>query len=96
MPHFFFNVFDGYGNLDTEGMELPDCQAAQVLAIRHAGEVLQSDAARIQPGDDWRMEVTDERGLIVFRLDFNVLASAVRGGGPPLQNARSLFDPDAL
>ena len=94
MPHFFFNVFDGYDNFDTEGMELPSWQAAKVLAIRHAGEVLQSDAARIKPGDEWHMEVTDEQGLIVFRLDFSVMASAALASSPAVREMRPPIDPE--
>lgn len=96
MPHFFFNIFDSHNILDDVGTQLPSWQDAQVLAIRHAGEVLQNDAERIKPGDDWRMEVTDEQGLIVFRLDFSVFASAALAGGSVVQEAGPPSDPAAV
>lgn len=96
MPRFFFNIFDGHGHRDEEGTELPDWQAAQTLAIRHVGEVLQTDARRISPGHDWRMEVTDERGLILLRLDFNVLASSAAASASAVPKGRMPFDPEAL
>lgn len=89
MPRFYFSVFDGRSFPDTDGIELRDRTAAQVLAIQHAGEVLQSDAKRITPGQDWRMEVTDERGLILFRLDFSVTAPPTLADAPALQDART-------
>ena len=76
MPRFHFNVYDGVTVLDHEGTELADCQAARLEAIRRSGEVLQNGPQCIALGEDWRMEVTDATGLILFRLDFAVTSSA--------------------
>jgi len=76
MPRYFVNVHDDRNSIDEEGMLLPDWKAAQSLAIRYAGEILQSDAERIKTGEDWYLEVTDETGLILFRLDFSLNASS--------------------
>ena len=76
MPRFHFNVYDGVCVLDTEGTELPDWQAARLEAIRYAGALLVDDAQHVAHGQDWRMEVTDDTGLVLFRLDFIVMASA--------------------
>lgn len=76
MPRFHFNIYDGVTALDREGIALPDLDAARVEAIRFAGESLRDDAHRLRLGEDWHMDVTDETGLILFRLDFNVFASA--------------------
>lgn len=35
------------------------------------------EARHVALGKDWRMEVIDERRLILFRLDFDVLVSPV-------------------
>ena len=88
MPRFYFSVFDSYSDIDTEGTELRDWRAAQILAVCHAGEVLQSDANRIKFGEDWRMEVTDEMGLILFRLDFSMLASSALASATAPRGAR--------
>jgi hypothetical protein len=42
--------------------ELPDRQAALKEATITAGQILQSLDGKLQPGGDWRMEVTDEFG----------------------------------
>ncbi len=70
MPRFFFNVHDAKNLRDTEGIELPDCQAARVAAIRLSGEILKDEAGSIVDGGDWHLEVTDEAGLILFQMTF--------------------------
>ena len=75
MPRFHFNVYGGVCVLDTEGTELPDWQAARLEAIRYAGALLVDEAQHVARGEEWRMEVTDEVGLMLFRLDFSVMAS---------------------
>ena len=77
MPRYFFNVFDGRDYRDTEGTVFLDSQTAQTHAIRYAGECLADHAKRLALGEDWRMEVTDDQGLILFRLDFHVTAAPV-------------------
>lgn len=73
MPRFHFNVFDGVSLPDEDGMECPDWDAARVQAIAYAGEILKDTSQRLAIGEQWHMEVTDERGLVLFRLDFSVL-----------------------
>lgn len=75
MPRFHFHVHDGCSTLDTEGTELPDPQAARLEAIRIAGDILKHDAHRIALGEDWRIEVTDDTGLILFQMTFLVIES---------------------
>lgn len=75
MPRFHFNVYDGKSAIDTEGTELPDWQVAQIEAVRLAGEILKDDAQRVVLGEDWRIEVTDQTGLVLFQLTFQVITS---------------------
>jgi hypothetical protein len=42
------------------GEELPDQRAAWKEATVTAGQLLQSLDGKLQPDQDWRMEVTDE------------------------------------
>jgi hypothetical protein len=80
MPRFHFHVHDGISALDTEGTELPDWQAARLEAIRLAGDILKHDADRIALGEDWRIEVTDHAGLILFQMTFLVVESSTMRG----------------
>lgn len=71
MPRFFFNVFDGYSELDDTGTELPDIYMAQTQAVRLAGEVLRDMGAKFWDGTQWRLEVADEHGKVLFVLRFS-------------------------
>lgn len=75
MPRYHFNVYDGVNLLDKTGIELPDATFARREAIRYAGSLLEESAAQDSLTNEWRMEVTDETGLILFRLDFFVTPS---------------------
>lgn len=71
MPRYFFNIFDGRSATDTEGTSLPNWQAARREAIRLAGHVLRDEADRLIPDEEWRMEVSDAKGAVLFKLDFS-------------------------
>ena len=71
MPRYFFHVHDGSSFFDTEGTELPDIYTAQARAIRTAGEILRDMGAKFWDGLEWKMEVADERGQILFVLRFS-------------------------
>ena len=72
MPRFHFNVHDGFVRPDRKGKDLPDLKAARGEAIRLAANLLEEDADRVSLGEVWYMEVTDCRGLVLFRLDLHV------------------------
>ncbi len=76
MPRYHFNVYDGVTLLDKKGVELPDIKFARREAIRYAGVLLEEGARLESLGSEWRMEITDETGLILFRLDFFITPSA--------------------
>ena len=76
MPRYHFNVYDGVTLLDKKGVELPDTMFARREAIRYAGVLLEEGARLESLGSAWRMEVTGETGVILFRLDFFVTPSA--------------------
>jgi hypothetical protein len=60
MPRYFFNVHHERSSIDTEGEELPDKHAAWRQATIVAGETIRDIEGRLQPGREWRLEVTDE------------------------------------
>ncbi|RYF22147.1 MAG: hypothetical protein EOO77_04700 [Oxalobacteraceae bacterium] len=75
MPRYHFNVYDGVILLDKKGVELPEIMFARREAIRYAGVLLEEGARLENLGSEWRMEVTDDAGAILFRLDFFVTPS---------------------
>ena len=68
MPRFYYNVYDGKSGLDVIGTELPDWDAARVEALRFMGEIMKDNARHILLYEDWRLEVTDSTGLILFQV----------------------------
>ncbi len=71
MPRYFFHVTDGYSERDTEGTELPDIYAAQHQAVRTSGELLRDMGGKFWDGTEWKLEVADERGQVLFALRFS-------------------------
>ena len=68
MPRYHFSSVDGQRDPDPEGTELADLAAARQLAVQYAGEVLQSDPAIVWHNGQWRVEVTDDEGVLLFTL----------------------------
>ena len=71
MPRYFFNVYDGYSVLDQDGTEFPDIYIAQNEAIRLSGEILREEGGKFWNGTEWRLEVTDVNGVVLFLLRFS-------------------------
>lgn len=71
MPRYFFHVIDGYSAPDIEGTELRDIYTAQDQAIRTSGEILRDMGARFWNGTEWKLEVADEQGQVLFMLRFS-------------------------
>jgi hypothetical protein len=71
MPRYFFHVIDGYTARDTDGTELPDIYAAQEQALYMSGEILRDMGGKFWNGTEWKLEVTDEHGQMLFALRFS-------------------------
>ena len=68
MPRYHFASVDGKRERDEEGTELHDLDAARAMAVQYAGEVLKSDPAIVWHNGQWRVEVTDDQGALLFTL----------------------------
>ncbi len=75
MPRFYFHVRDGKDFPDHEGMLLTDTQVALREAITFAGRIISEESHTLSASDDWHLELCDEDGALLFRLDFRVTAS---------------------
>ena len=68
LPKYFFHVYHNEPEIDYEGEELPDnWREATVMA----GQTLQGLDGKLQPGREWRMEVTDEFANPLYVLHIN-------------------------
>jgi hypothetical protein len=68
MPRYFFNVCHERQSIDTEGEELPNNEAAWREATAVAGEMFRNTDGKLQPGQEWRLEVMDERRNPIYML----------------------------
>lgn len=72
MPRFYFNLHSLQKSLiDCEGMILPDVEGACNEARKAVQNFFQPATGRVQNGwEDWRMNVSDQRGRCVFSMAF--------------------------
>jgi hypothetical protein len=80
MSLFHFQVRTDTHVLLAEGVELETMEGARVEAARRIGALLSEHAAQLWVDEDWRMDVTDARGLILFVIQVSALRSAATSG----------------
>lgn len=76
MPRYKFHVYDGRSDVTPDEVDLPDVDAARREGIRRAGATLVLDAHILKPNTEWRLEVKDRHGLVLYRMDFSITASS--------------------
>ena len=71
MARFYFHLNDGQNVLiDSEGVELPDNDAAARRALDSARDILSAEVREGRVPLDMHLAVEDERGLTVHSLPF--------------------------
>jgi len=70
VPRYHFNVEDGHSTIDEVGTELPNLTAARQEAVRAAGALIAEHAGRFWETAEWKVVVTDDKGLVLFTLHF--------------------------
>jgi hypothetical protein len=68
LPLYFFNVDDGDSDLDSEGTELKNLAVAKCEAVKLAGRIICDAGDTFWDRAEWRLTVTDEKGLSLFEL----------------------------
>ena len=68
MPRYHFNCANGSREPDPDGVELADSEAAHAYAMKFAGEVLKSEPQLVWSHGQWRVEVTDDDGVLLFTV----------------------------
>jgi len=76
MPRYFFEVHDGTFFPDSEGTELADLPAARIAAVELAGGLLRDGAEAFWRGHNWRVDVKDRSGAVLFALHFHATQAA--------------------
>ena len=73
MPRYHFNVYDGHSEMDRIGTEFVNVVEARIQALELAGGLIRESARQADFGEDWRIEVTDSDGMLLFRMDLIVV-----------------------
>ena len=73
MAKYHFNIHDGFDLPDREGHELPDLAAARRFAVMLGGELIRDHADAFWREGQWRMDVTDAAGLVLFSLQLSAI-----------------------
>ena len=66
MPRYYFNIYHDGPDLDDEGLDLPDHDAAREDAVAFTSDMLKVLGEQFKPGDEWRLEVADETKAVLF------------------------------
>ncbi len=73
MPRFHIELRSTSHVASMLEIEREDLEAVRVEVARFVGELLKDHAAQIWKDEDWQVEATDGKGLILFTM--NVFAS---------------------
>ena len=76
MPFYNFEVRTPSHVMLTEGAVMADTVAARVEAAKRVGKLLHDHAGQIWVDQDWQMDITDEKGLILYVIHINAMRSA--------------------
>lgn len=68
MPRYFFHRADGSTDRDKDGTELPSLDQARKEAVVFAGETLKFKPEILWDGGEFRVEVEDTEGDLLFVL----------------------------
>jgi hypothetical protein len=71
MPRYYFNVYNGTPDVDDEGAELQDDEAAWQQATTTAGELFKDIDGKFRPNQEWSLEVTDERRKPIYVINIS-------------------------
>jgi hypothetical protein len=68
MARYFFNIHGAASGPDQVGEELPNDDAAWHEATLIAGELFKDIDGKFRPGQEWSLEVTDERRKPIYSV----------------------------
>jgi len=81
MPRYHFNVVSGASLPDREGVDLPDLRTAQTEAVRFSAQSLAELAETFWETEEWKLNVSDGEGLILFNIHITGMQAPVAWPG---------------
>ena len=83
MPLYFFHIRDAEGVIpDEEGSDLPDEKAARAEALSSIRDLMADAVKRGHLNFDRQLDVTDDKGTLLFVVPFGQVAKPVPKRGP--------------
>ena len=64
----FFNLAGAVHDPDEVGLEVASMDEARKVAAVHVGELIRDDPSLIWKGEEVRLEVADQQGIILFTV----------------------------
>jgi hypothetical protein len=72
LPIYHFDTFNGEEIHDLKGIDIENIGDAKTMAVRYLGELLREKAEGFGDAGDWRVEVKDDTGLILFCVNLSL------------------------
>lgn len=76
MPHYHIELRTAERVWDTLDVERADVDALRVEMARFVGQMLRDHAKQVWADQDWRIDVTDEAGLILYVMHVSATDTA--------------------
>ena len=71
MPQYFFRIQqDGHSSEYADRLQFPDKEAARNEAAAVCADMMRGIVGEAAGRPDWRLDVTDEAGKLLFRFSF--------------------------
>ena len=80
MARYFFNICKDGRPADRAGFELQDLAHARREASRQMAEEMKAQTDQFLQDEEWRIEISDETGLILFTVFGTAVQSAAGRG----------------
>jgi hypothetical protein len=68
MPVYHFKTHYGTEIIESDGIPMDSTRQAWKEATRAAGEILKDIDGSLEPHREWRMDVSDDNGNVLFSL----------------------------
>lgn len=68
MPRYFFHICNGIEDIDEQGHELPDVEAARLEAVRYGGGLLRDDPSLLLSDRNLRINVMGDNRQLCFAI----------------------------
>ena len=76
MPFYHFEVRTQTHVMITQGGEFANDEGARIEAAKRIGQLLHDHAGQLWVDEDWQMDVTDEKGLILYVIHVAAMRTA--------------------